>query len=59
MNHIPGLGLNKNRLMEPVIKGRNFKVRGTKVVARKVSHRITEKGKIKKETVKLETKYDD
>jgi hypothetical protein len=59
LNHIPGLELSKNRVTEPIIKGKDYKsrdVRGDKV---KEVNPEKEKGKIKRETSKLEASYDD
>lgn len=53
------LDLSKTRTEEPVIKGRNFKAREKKQDTGKVIDTEVEKGKIKRETTKLESSYDD
>jgi ribosomal protein L19 len=58
LSYIPALELSKNRLSEPVTKGRGFKVRGSKVVKQKESSKDKEKGKTKRESVQLETTYE-
>lgn len=58
MNHIPAMELSKTRVTEPIIKGRDFKSREKKVeVGREVSP-DKEKGKIKRESTKLDDKYE-
>jgi ribosomal protein L19 len=58
MNHIPLMGLSKTRITEPIIKGRDYKPREKKVeVSREVSP-DKEKGKIKRESTKLDDKYE-
>lgn len=58
MNHIPHLGLSKNKTTEPIIKGRNFKSREQKKEHRQEVSPDKEKGKIKRDSTKLEGKYD-
>jgi len=59
MMHIPSLDLSAGRLQEPLIKGRNFKVRSSsKKVAQATKKKEGLKGKIKREGYKLD-KYDD
>ena len=48
MNHIPNLDLSKNRVSEPIIKGRNYKTREIKKDTRKEVNPEKEKGKIKR-----------
>lgn len=59
MNHIPHLELSKNRLQEPIIYGKGYKPRTTKVEVKKEVNPEKEKGKAKRESVKLESSYDD
>ena len=59
LNHIPTLDLSKTRVTEPIIKGRGFKPREKKMDAAKEISPEKEKGKIKRDTTKLEAKYED
>ena len=53
------LDLSKARTEEPVVKGRDFKSRDKKQDLSKQVDTDAEKGKIKRETTKLESSYDD
>lgn len=59
MNHIPNLDLSKTRIIEPIIKGKNYKSREVKHEGKKEVNPEKEKGKVKRESVKLEPTYDD
>jgi hypothetical protein len=59
LNHIPELGLSKTRLTEPIIRGRNYKPRERRSESASSAHSEKEKGKIRRETTKLEASYDD
>lgn len=49
LNHIPQLDLPPGRLREPVIKGRNYKIRGsTSKAPQQQTHRKRNKGKIRR-----------
>ncbi len=58
-NHIPRLDLSKNRVEEPIIKGKNYKPRDKKADHGKDLSIEREKGKAKRESTKLEASYDD
>ncbi len=58
MNHIPELGLTKTRVTEPIIKGRDYKSREKKVDLGKEGNVDKDKGKIKRESKKLEESYE-
>ena len=58
MNHIPHLDLSKNRVTEPIIKGRDYKSREKKMEGTKEVSEEREKGKIKRGSSKLEESYD-
>lgn len=58
LNHIPDMDLSKSRTMEPIIKGKNFKSREAKRMPSKETRLDSDKGKIKRETSKLEDKYE-
>jgi len=58
MNHIPHLDLSKNRVTEPIIKGRDYKPREKHHKGAKEISEEKEKGKIKRGTSKLEESYD-
>ena len=59
LNHIPELDLTKTRLQEPIIKGSNYKPRVTHKDQKKEINPEKDKGKAKRESVKLEPSYDD
>lgn len=59
MNHIPNMDLSKTRVTEPIIKGRGYKAREKRQDFSKEVSPEKEKGKIKRESTKLETSYDD
>lgn len=59
MNHIPNMDLSKTRVTEPIIKGRDYKPRERKRQAGKEVSAEKEKGKINRESAKLEPSYDD
>lgn len=59
LNHIPTLDLSKTRVSEPIVKGRNYKSREIKTEGRKEVNPEREKGKVKRESIQLETSYDD
>lgn len=59
LNHIPSLDLSKTRVTEPIIKGRGFKPREKRMDAAKEVSPEKEKGKIKRDSTKLDAKYDD
>lgn len=59
MNHIPNMDLSKTKVTEPIIKGRGYKSREKKHEAGKEVSPEKEKGKIKRESTKLEASYDD
>lgn len=59
LNHIPQLDLSKARVTEPIIKGRGYKPREKKMDSGKEISPEKEKGKIKRESTKLEAKYDE
>lgn len=52
------MDLSKSRTMEPIIKGKNFKSREAKRMPSKETRLDSDKGKIKRETSKLEDKYE-
>jgi hypothetical protein len=54
MNHIPEMDLSKTRVTEPVIKGRDYKPREKRVDFSKEVSADKEKGKIKRESTKLD-----
>lgn len=58
LNHIHHMDLSKNRVTEPIIKGKNYKSRDKKMESVKEVSPDKEKGKIKRGTTKLEEKYD-
>jgi hypothetical protein len=58
MNHIPKMDLSKTRVTEPIIKGRNYKPRDKKRDFSKEVSPDKEKGKIKRQSTKLESSYD-
>ena len=58
MNHIPQMDLSKTRVTEPIIKGRNYKAREKKIEQQREVSPEKEKGKIKRESTKLEGSYD-
>lgn len=58
LNYIPKLDLSRTRTMEPIIKGKNYKARESKKHVVKEHSLDTHKGKIKRESVKLEDKYE-
>ena len=58
MNHIPALGLSKTRVTEPIIKGRDYKPREKKVDLGKEGNVDKDKGKIKRESKKLDESYE-
>lgn len=58
MNHIPGLELSKNKVEEPIIKGRDYKSREKRHEAKREVSPDKEKGKAKRESSKLEASYD-
>lgn len=59
MNHIPQMDLSKTRVTEPIIKGRDFKSREKRQEIQKEVSPEKEKGKIKRESTKLEASYED
>jgi ribosomal protein L19 len=59
LNHIPSLDLSKARITEPIIKGRGYKPREKKMEAAKEVTSEKEKGRIKRESTKLEASYDE
>ena len=58
MNHIPEMELSKTRVTEPIIKGRDYKAREKKIETGKEVSPDKEKGKIKRESTKLDEKYE-
>ena len=58
MNHVLDLDFSKNKVSEPIIKGKNFKPREKKQEGKGTISPEREKGKIKRESTKLETTYD-
>lgn len=59
LSYVPDLELSKNRLNEPITKGKGFKLRGsTRTVHRKAFNKEKESGKTRRESVKLETPYE-
>jgi hypothetical protein len=58
MNHIPQMDLSKTRVTEPIIKGRDYKAREKKIEQSREVSPEKEKGKIKRESTKLEETYD-
>ena len=55
LNHIPALDLSAGRLQEPIIKGRNYKLRSAKYVSpSKISDKKSGKGKVKKGQYQLD-----
>lgn len=58
MNHIPEMELSKTRVTEPIIKGRDYKSRDKKQEISKEVSPEKEKGKIKRESTKLDDKYE-
>jgi hypothetical protein len=52
------MDLSKNRVTEPIIKGRDYKAREKKIESAKEVSEEKDKGKIKRGTSKLEEKYD-
>lgn len=58
LNHIPKMDLSKSRTMEPIIKGKGFKSREAKRMPTKGASEGTDRGKIKRESAKLEEKYE-
>jgi ribosomal protein L19 len=59
MNHIPSLDLSKTRITEPIIKGRGYKPREKKMEAAKEVSAEREKGKIKRDSTKLDASYEE
>lgn len=58
LNHIPSLDLSKTKVTEPIVKGRDFKPREKRTDTQKQISPEKEKGKIKRESTKLDAKYD-
>ena len=56
---IPELELSKTRVTEPIIKGRDYKPREKRQDAQREISPEKEKGKIKRDSTKLEAAYDD
>ena len=50
--------LSKTRVTEPIIKGRDYKAREKKVEVAKEASPEKEKGKIRRESTKLDEKYE-
>lgn len=59
MNHIPQMDLSKTRVTEPIIKGRNYKPREKRMEGAKEVSTEKEKGKIKRESTKLDASYEE
>ena len=59
LNYIPELELSKTRVTEPIIKGRDYKPREKRQDAQREISPEKEKGKIKRDSTKLEAAYDD
>ena len=59
MTNLHEADFSKNRCYEPIIKGRNYKVRDKKVDIGKGSNLEKERGKGKRESSKLEAAYKD
>ena len=59
MNHIPNMDLSKTRVTEPIIKGRGYKAREKRQDYSKEVSPEKEKGKVKRESTKLEASYDE
>lgn len=58
LNHIPKLDLSKSRTTEPIIKGKNFKSREAKRMPSKEGRLDQDRGKIRRNSAKLEDKYE-
>ena len=52
------MDLSKTKVTEPIIKGRNYKAREKKIEQHREISQEKEKGKIKRESSKLEGAYD-
>ena len=59
MNNLREGDLSKNKCQEPIIKGRNFKPRDKKAETSKEQVAEKDKGKAKRDSVKLESSYTD
>lgn len=59
LNHIPKMEMSKTKVTEPIIKGRGYKARDKKVEPLREVSPDKEKGKIKRETSKLEASYEE
>jgi ribosomal protein L19 len=58
LSYVPDLELSKNRLNEPITKGKGFRVRGTRRVQRRIETKDKDSGKVKRESIKLESPYE-
>lgn len=59
MNHIPAMELSKTRVTEPIVKGRGYKPREKRMEFSKEVSPEKERGKIKRESTKLDASYEE
>lgn len=59
LNHILDLDLPKNKVVEPIIKGRDYKARDKRQEKKFTASAEREKGKIKRDSTKMEEPYKD
>lgn len=52
------MDLSRSRTTEPIIKGKNYKARESKRVIQKVTSPDSDKGKIRRESSKLDKGYE-